>query len=360
MSNRCLVIGGGIIGLLTARQLREDGYEVVVIERGRVGRESSWAAGGILAPMYPWKYPEPVTDLFLWSAKRFPHLSNELAEESGVDPEWVQSGMLIFDAEEKQGALEWAWRNEIGLDIISGDVVAGVEPYLAPIATEALWLQEIAQIRPPRLVKALRKSLEKRGVNIIEGAEVQSILVEKDRATGVKTHQLQFSADVVVLAGGAWSSEILAPLGFHADVIPVRGQMLLYKAKPGWLSRMVFHKQRYLIPRRDGRILAGSTVEYVGFKKRTSREGIESLKKSALEMMPRLDECLLESRWAGLRPGKSDNLPIIGPHPSIQGLFINAGHFRSGVVLSPASAQICANLIGNQPPILDPTAYLPQ
>lgn len=358
MGERCLVLGGGVMGLMTARLLRLEGYEVTVIERGRAGREASWAAGGILAPLYPWQYPDAVTELFLWSANRFPHFSNILAEESGVDPEWVQSGMLIFDTEEKDEAIQWAQKYNVSVDLLPIEDVMNAEPRIAQVADEALWFPDMAQIRPPRLMKALRASAIRYGIEIREKTEVIEIKTERNRVKGIETKEGPVFADLVMIACGAWSGELLNAMKIDNSIEPVRGQMVLYKAKPTWLSRMVHYRRRYLIPRRDGRILAGSTVEYAGFDKKTTRESIELLRQAALEMMPCLRECRMESRWAGLRPGIKGSLPIISPHPSIHGLYINSGHFRSGMILSLASAQLLVNLIMNEPAILNPKPYL--
>ncbi len=359
MNERCLVIGGGIAGMLTARQLHDAGYQVTVADRGKTGQESSWAAGGILSPMYPWHYPDAITELFLWSAKRYLHFANELAEESGIDPEWVQSGMLIFDTDEKHQAMQWAKTYEVSLEILPNETIVQGEPRIAPPTEEALWLPEIAQIRPPRLMKSLRKSLEKRKIPILDHTEIKNILVEHGQVTGVESQTGKLVADRIVVAGGAWSSILLEPLGYSCQVEPVRGQMILYKAEPGWLSRMIQFDRRYLIPRRDGRILVGSTVEFVGFKKETTQEGIEILHQTAIQLMPCLENCPLEHQWAGLRPGKKDHLPLIGPHPSIKGLYIHTGHFRNGIVLSLATSHLLTCLITNKPTPINPAPFLP-
>ncbi len=360
MAGRCIIIGGGVAGLMTARLLDIEGIPVTVLERGRTGREASWAAGGILAPMYPWQYPKAITLLYQWSAKRYPHLANELAEESGIDPEWIQSGMLIFDTEEKHQAIEWSKRFKVAMEILPGETIHNGEPFMTDLGEEALWFPDMAQIRPPRLMKALRKSLQRRGVRILEGIEVHTIRIENERVTGVETGRDYYEAETVVIAGGAWSGRFLESVGLKTSVEPVRGQMILYKAKPGWLSRMVQYQRHYLIPRRDGRILAGSTIEYAGFDKKTTKEGLQGLHQSALAMMPKLQECRIEHRWAGLRPGKKDGIPIVGAHPAIEGLYIHTGHFRNGVILSPASAALLINVMKNETPILDHKPYMPR
>ena len=360
MAERCLIVGGGVVGLTTARRLCMEGFEVTVLERGRTGREASWAAGGILAPMYPWQFPDAVTELYKQAAAQYPHLANVLAEESGVDPEWVQSGMLIFDTEERRQALEWSKRHHISMDVVSGDDAVLAEPGIAKNNEEALWFPDMAQIRPPRMMKALRKSIVARGGTIQDKVAVTAVNVIDDRVMGVETSEGPIFADLVVIAGGAWSGELFESVGLKTEIEPVRGQMILYRAQPGSLSRMVQFERRYLIPRRDGRILVGSTVEYVGFKKETTRDAVESLQKAAVRMMPSLEKCKIEKRWAGLRPGKKDGVPIIGAHPSIEGLYINTGHFRNGIVLSPASADLLTDLIKSAPLSIDPKPYEPR
>ncbi len=353
----CLVIGGGLIGMLTARELRLAGATVRLVERGATGQESSWAGGGILSPLYPWRYPDPVTALARWSQQAYPGFSSELASQTGVDPEWTKNGLLVLDAGEK--AIAQAWAGDVGarLDLVETRAILQHEPGLNMPPEEALWMPDVAQIRNPRLLSALKVNLPAMGVAVEEYAEITGLVVRHGRVEGVETSRGRITAGSVVVAAGAWSGRLLAGLGYSLDVAPVRGQMILFRARPGMVSRIVLNQGRYLVPRRDGRVLAGSTLEYVGFDKTTTEEALAELSRAAIAMVPALADYEIERHWAGLRPGSPCGVPYIGEHPRVQGLFVNAGHFRNGVVIGLASARLLADILLRRKPVLDPAPY---
>ncbi len=353
----CIVIGGGVIGLLTARALVQSGLAVTLVERGETGREASWAGGGILSPLYPWRYAEAVNSLAKLSQAQHFLLAEELREETGIDPEWTASGCLMLSVIDQTQALTWAATHGIDLQTLRSGAEYALEPALGTPRGGVLWMPQMAQVRNPRLVKALKASLRKRGVEIREHTHVHRLLIRTNRIQGVDTTGGTFEADTVVLAGGAWSAELLEPLGQHLEVMPVRGQMLLFRGQPGLVRHIVMAGSHYLIPRRDGRILAGSTVERVGFEKSTTPAARAELQQAALELIPALADCAIEQQWAGLRPGSPAGIPFIGPHPAIRDLYVNAGHFRNGLVLGPASACLLADLMLRRTPALDPAPY---
>jgi glycine oxidase len=354
----CIIIGGGLIGMLTARELQQAGAEVLILERGNLGGESSWAGGGILSPLYPWRYGEAVNQLANYGHKAYPQLAESLLEESGIDPEYTQSGMLVLDQQEKSSAIKWSSEWQIRLDPLeSQKIIQQIEPAINPEVEQALWMPEIAQMRNPRLIKALRGSLESRGIHYIEQAEVNALGIDNGEVKSVSTHSQSYDADKVVIAGGAWSHGILQSYARPPEIEPVKGQMILFKAKPGLLKTMVLFGGRYLIPRRDGRILAGSTLEHTGFSKNTTNEAQEDLYQSAIELVPQLAEAEIEHHWAGLRPGTSDGIPYICHHPDINGLYISSGHFRNGVILGAASATLMKDIIMQKSPILPTEPY---
>lgn len=358
-SDDILIVGGGLIGMLTARELAAFGAAVTVVERATAGREASWAGGGILSPLYPWRYPEPVTALAAWSQAVYPKLAETLAGESGVDPEWTRSGLLILDTEEREAALAWAGPADACLEVIDREASLALEPGLGAAEEQALWMPEVAQVRNPRLVRALRESLPGRGIALREQTEVLGIEVSGGRVAGLRTAEGSLRADRVVVAGGAWSARILAESGLELPVKPVRGQMLLFRARPGVVNRIVLSRGRYVIPRRDGRVLVGSTLEEVGFDKSTSEPAREELAREAVRLIPALADYPIEHHWSGLRPGSPSGVPYIGEHPAIRGLYVNAGHFRNGVVLGPASARLLADMLLGRPPVVPADAYRP-
>jgi glycine oxidase len=351
-----LVIGGGIIGLLTARELRLSGAEVTLIEMGETGRESSWAGGGIVSPLYPWRTPEPITALSRWSQGVYPALTTQLLDETGIDPEFTINGMLILDDEDLDQALGWGARHSQPIEILQEPAPHAIEPELGPRPARALHLPGIAQLRPPRLSKAVRRALEKR-IDLREREEVCELLVEQGRVRGVRTPKGQVEAQRVVICAGAWTAKLLEQLGTPPDIQPVRGQMLLFHAKPGQINHITLHAGRYAIPRRDGRVLFGSTLEHAGFVKRTTAEDKEALYHDAIDLFPVLRRTPIEDHWSGLRPGSPSGIPYIGAYPGIEGLYFNAGHFRNGLVMGPASARLMVDLMLDREPILDPAPY---
>jgi glycine oxidase len=339
--------------MLTARELRRSGARVTLLERGETGREASWAGGGILSPLYPWQAPDAVTALSRWSQAQFPSLAQELWEESGVDPEWTQSGLLVLHSDEDE-ALLWAERAQIRLEAVS---YAAFEPALVARGAMGLWMPDVAQIRSPRLARAMKQSLLIRGVHIREQIEVTGLALQHQRVIGVDTTQGRLHANKVVVASGAWSGQLLRGLGVNLPIAPVRGQMILFKAPAGLVSRIIVSDGRYIIPRRDGRILVGSTVEHAGFDKTTTDAALQELRSAAMILVPAMADCEVEHQWAGLRPGSPLGIPFIGAHPDIEGLYINTGHYRNGIVMAPASARLLANIMLGASPILPPEPY---
>jgi glycine oxidase len=351
-----LIIGGGVIGLMTAFELLQAGQSVTVLDRQAVGQEASWAGGGILSPLYPWRFPAAVNNLAAWSTAAYPELAERLAELSGIDPEWTQSGMLVLDAdEEKTGT--WADRYQQPYEWRDAEGVAALEPALAQPPARGLWLPAIAQVRNPRLVKALKAVVLAQGAELREGQTVTGFRLREGRIHAVQTGQGDINADKVIVCGGAWTGDLIRELDPAVRVEPVKGQMLMFKAEPGLVRHIVLDQDHYVIPRRDGRILAGSTLEHSQFDKSTTPAGRDRLYQAATRLIPALGQYPLERHWAGLRPGTADGIPYICAHPRIEGLYINAGHYRNGVVLAPASARLMADLVLGRETIVEKGDY---
>jgi glycine oxidase len=349
--------------MLTALELAQAGLSVRLLEKGTLGRESSWAGGGILSPLYPWRYPAAVTALARWSQNRYPELATALLEAAGIDPQWTPSGLLLIEAEESAKALAWAASSGNRLELIGPEQLGELEPASAPATAPALWMPEVAQIRNPRLLQALRKSLETAGVEIREGTEVLALTRHGERLTGLETAAGWVAAGNVVIACGAWSRTLLAPLEPAIQVVPVRGQMILLQGPKNLLRRMLLAQGRYVIPRRDGRVLVGSTLEFAGFDKSTTEADRHALREAGSRLVPALAQCSLELHWSGLRPGSPNGVPYIGPHPGSEGLYVNTGHYRNGLVLAPGSAHLLADaMLGRNPllPLEDYSLFAPR
>jgi glycine oxidase len=328
-----IVVGGGIIGLSVARELRKHGAEVLVVERGEPGREASHAAGGMLANCGD-ETPAALQPLAQASAEMYPEFAHELEDESGVNVDLRLDGTLLFPAPEH------AVEQITGASPLARPL-AELEPGLNASGRKAVFLRE-RSVCPRALIQAALKAAKHRGVDVASGSTVTSVDVSGGRAMGVTTDKTTYRGDKVVNCAGAWAGQI-RPVDLPSR--PVKGQMVCFvMPRRDVLRHVVRSPEIYLIPRSDGRLLAGATLEEAGFDKRTVPETIQRLRREAIAVLPALEQARVLEDWAGLRPGTPDSLPILG-ETGIPGYFVATGHFRDGILLAPVTARIMARLV---------------
>lgn len=362
MKQDVIVIGAGIIGLATAERLLLQGARVTILERNKAGQESSWAGGGILSPLCPWDYSDDVTRLTNYSAQQFPAWISALHKASGIDPEYELSGMLILPPYDEETARQWCSKREVKMteqqEILGIPSIGNnIEIHTSKTFNRTLFLPDIAQVRNPRLIRALLRRVAQLDGKIIEGCAVNGLKIANKQIQSVTSSCGEFIADCTIISAGAWSKEILGIHALKLDIKPIRGQMLLFKFDTPPVHNILVQNDFYIIPRRDGHLLVGSTLEDVGFDKQTTELARDHLLTRAQTILPALHKMSIKQHWAGLRPASPDNIPIIARHPLVRNLFINSGHFRYGVTMAPASAEILVNEITNTPQPFDTTPY---
>ncbi|MGC1273129.1 MAG: glycine oxidase ThiO [Planctomycetaceae bacterium] len=341
------IVGGGIIGLSIADELARAGATVRVLDRADLGVEASWAGAGMLPPGNLATATTAEARLRGLSDKLWPNLIAWLGAKTGVDSGYRMSGALrIFDEETGRDAELATWRSEA----VPAEPVdaADLEPALG-VGGPAIHLPSQSQIRNPRHLKALIASCAAQNVELIPNVPAVAWEIDGDRVTGVRTPQGIVRSDRYCVASGAWSGGLLEPIGIELPVRPIRGQIALLRAVPLPFTRIVEVGSRYLVPRPDGRILVGATEEDVGFQKRNTTVAVGDLLAMAIELCPALADATLERCWAGLRPGSPDGLPYLGRLPDFANLFVAAGHFRSGLQMSPGTARLMRQILLDQP-----------
>jgi glycine oxidase len=347
------------MGLMLARELGFHGIAVELLERGAAGNEASWAGGGIISPLYPWRYSEPITRLTTWSQIFYPNLVESLEAESDIDPELSRHGLLMLSVADRDRALEWAQRNQPWIEPVDVAQVYRLEPNLREGFQDALWLSQVASVRTPRLLKALLTIVRTHPkICLRECVTVQPLSQPGGHLDALITDQGErIEADAFVFCAGAWTSGLLPnnPLA----IAPVKGQMILFEARPGLVNRIVLRDGKYVLPRRDGMVLAGSTLEHTGFDKSLSETARDELADMAIDLFPALAECRIAHHWSGLRPGSPDEIPFIGRVPEFDNVYLNAGHFRNGLVLAPASVHVMSSLLTGQTPAFAIEDYRP-
>ena len=360
-----VVIGGGVIGLTVARALVQRGVrEVCLIERAALGTEASFAAGGILAPQAEADGRDEFFELACRSRELYFDFATTLFEETGIDVELDTTGTLyvaLNEGDEIEIEKRFEWQSKAGLAVekLTAREARELEPCIRearPGAAEtlrgALLFPRDVQVENRRLLNALVNSVSASAIKVVTHSNVESLIVVHGQIKGVQTSRGFVSAPKVIVAAGTWSSMIE-----HAHtpkIEPVRGQMICFDAKPQLTRHVIYSPRGYLVPRRDGRLLAGSTSENAGFTKQVTGGGISSILAHASEISPKIESLPIVDTWAGLRPRAADGLPVLGPCDEIDGLVYATGHYRNGILLAPVTGELIAEAVvkGHISPLL--------
>lgn len=354
----CLIVGAGVIGLSIAYELAQHGLRVRILDRQEPGQEASWAGAGILPPANAKTATHSLEKLRGLSHRLHGEWAKQLREETGIDTGYRECGGIYLartagEASALQGlATDF---QELGIEVerLSPGSLSDLEPALTHSVRAAYLLPGESQLRNPRHLKALLAGCRLRGVTIESGSEVLDATLRAGRMDSLQTTQGDRHAATYCFTAGAWTRALLMKLGITTGILPIRGQMILFRCAARPFQRILNEGPRYLVAREDGYVLVGSTEEEVGFDKRTTSEAIEELTQLAQTLVPALRDAETERTWAGLRPGTFDGFPYLGTLPGIANAFTAAGHFRSGLYLSPGTAVVLGQLIRGLKPEID-------
>ncbi len=361
---KILIIGAGIIGNSIAWRMARAGADVTIVERGRAGQEASWAAAGMIAPQAEAEGPGPFLRFCVEAKNAFETILPELIAQSGIDPEYDKGSGVLYvalnEADRAELAARAAWQREAGLQVeeIGGERARQITPALSPKVIHALYMPDENRVENRQLTQAFLIAALKAGARLIEDSRVDAIETRGGRFSGLRLQGGELiEADAAVNAAGSWASVIRGTEADHVRLHPVRGQIVCFQARPNLVGPSIFSLRGYAVPRRDGRVLAGSTREMARWSKDVTLEGMESIVRAAKDMLPALATMRFREAWAGLRPATADFLPVLGPSPSIPGLYYATGHFRSGILLAAITGRVLEAMITGGKPCTDVTPF---
>lgn len=359
-----IVVGAGAIGTSIAYQLAKGGVRVMIFERGQVGDGATGASAGMIQINPDRTTPPALSTLGLESARLYPALATELLDRTGMDIGFRAAPLLhvaLHDAEEPGLRAHRGWQVEHGVAVawVDRSAALDLEPALNPEIRAALYYPENRQLLPRNLARGLARAAVDLGAILREGVAVDRLLTDGDRVIGVAIGGDVVHSGEVVIANGAWASAWSDALRTPIPVRPVRGQMVALRTTGTPLRNVVSSIEGYVLTKPDGSTYVGSTVEEAGFDARPTAAGIAGLLARVPRLVPRLADAAFVSAWAGLRPGTSDGLPLLGRVPGWQGVTIAAGHFRDGILLAPITGEVIADLLAQRRPRLPLDAFDP-
>ena len=322
MSKNVIIIGGGIVGCLSGLEFKKKGFDVTIIEKSKIGHESSSAAAGILYPLMPWKYDDALYELSQGSAEFYAELSKKLLKDFDKDIEYIKSGLLLLPPYNEDDFLKWSKKSKTNFLKKNNSIL----------------LPEVAQINPKKLMSSIKELVVCMGIKIFENLAVTGIKTNKNFIDAVYTNYKEFKGDIFLLSAGAWSSIIYQKL--EKKIKPIRGQIIEYLANDLIIENILYSQGIYILQRKNKSIVVGSTLEDVGFSDKNLNEKLLELDRKAKKILRDLEKCSINRTWHGFRPGVDDNYPIVSKDKNYPNMFIHSGHFRYGITTAPATTKI--------------------
>lgn len=363
MSERIIIIGAGVMGCACAFRLLQAGFQVTLLERALPGAESSAAAAGILGAQSEVSETGPFFELCLASRGLFPEFVREVESVSGARVGYETFGVLEVARDPAEGHIvagraEWMLDRGLRVEVLDREEARRLEPALTGALVGANHYPDDHQVDPPLLARALAAAVHRLGGVFRSGMLVTGLVGDGHRVTGVRGDGETLDADRVVVAGGAWSTRLEGLPPLRTSVRPMAGQIVQVESRPPLLRHVVYGLKGYLVPRADGRVVMGSTLEARGFDKAVTAGGLQRITGMALELVPGLAEARLTDTWSGLRPSTGDGMPLLGA-AAREGLYFATGHYRNGILLAPVTARILCDLLTDRPPAVDIAAFAP-
>ncbi|TMN20744.1 glycine oxidase ThiO [Lentibacillus cibarius] len=349
-----IIVGGGVMGSSIAYQLSKRNMQVLIIEKDGMAKKASSAAAGMLGAQSELEGDHQLFPLAQQSRAMFPVVAEELKSLSGIDIELKQTGILkVAQTEDELTHLKSvaALQRSMGQEAewLSAEKIRMKEPELSAAALGGFYIPNDGQVSAPLLSKAFAQSAAVLGTDMLEYTKVDSFIRKDNRIIGVKTTAGTYYAEEIVVAGGAWSSHILQKAGESLDVYPVKGECFAVQHDQQMISSSIFLTNGYIVPKSGGRLIIGATQKPGDFDQTVHLHGLSGLIANATNMIPALKEAKWENAWAGIRPQTGDDLPYIGRCPHVNGLSVAAGHFRNGILLSPITGILVADLLEGKP-----------
>jgi glycine oxidase len=359
-----LIVGGGVIGCAIARELSLRGIPCILLERGEPCREASWAAAGALIARALGPDEGPLLQFKIQSLALFKDYCDSVSRETGIDTGFRETGGIDFFLSEDEAAgipefLEWQRKAGVPAEPLDAGALHDLEPHLTQDIRHGVLFPAFTQVRTPWFTRAILSSALDHGAGIETHTEVREFLVEHGRVIGVRTDREDWIAETTVLAAGPWTPELAKLLGKELPGVPVKGQIILLFDRSRPVRHIVHHGKTYMTPRDEGRLVVGSTEEWVGFQRQNTVEGISGLLAASKAFYPCLERASVEHVWHGFRPLTVDGLPFIGGIEGLEGFLCATGHYRSGIILAPLTAKVIGELVAGEEPSFDIGPFSP-